>query len=209
MSEPGGDDLIFDQAGQQVDLQYNAASIKVVNQIADGRGGKRCPQCSAAPMRQTAIVWEESTRRVRNGTMVLNSLASRVAPPRRPRLRHRSFRVRPYLRPFVILLALWVFTSFLSNDLFLVGATVALIAAVLWPARQYLRFRADAAADRERVAKSSTRYERDRDLWRRSWFCGACGAIVVEKAPRQRNRSSSPAARPAGNQAGGTARRRR
>jgi hypothetical protein len=74
----------FDQSGQFVDIQYNADSMHVVNQILEGANGKRCSVCDASPMRQTQVVWAESTRRHGTRTILLSNVALRVAPPRRP-----------------------------------------------------------------------------------------------------------------------------
>jgi hypothetical protein len=186
VNDPGGYDLVFDQTGQQVDLQYNAESIMVVNHIADGRGGKRCPRCNAAPMRQTSLAWDENTRRVERGTMVLNYLALRVAPPRRPRPRVRPFPTRPYLKAFGVLAVLLLCglgageTSLIALSL---AVIVGLAAFTAWRVRL---FRAEQDADLQRVQNSTARYERHRERWRQSWFCSACGAKAVERKPHHR-----------------------
>lgn len=74
----------YDQSGQWVETQYNANSVHVVNQILEGANGKRCSVCDASPMRQTQVVWAESTRRHGTRIILLSNVALRVAPPRRP-----------------------------------------------------------------------------------------------------------------------------
>ncbi|MFI6820840.1 hypothetical protein ACIBJE_07785 [Micromonospora sp. NPDC050187] len=196
MSDPDAYDLVFDQTGQQVDLQYNAEAIMVVNHIADGRSGKRCPRCNAAPMRQTSIVWDENTRRVDRGTMVLNYLALRVAPPRRPRERHHAFPLRSYLRGFGLLLGLSLVSTFFGRmgDIVMTLAIAGVVGLAIWAVRGYLRFRAAREADRQRWEKNTTRYRRDRDRWRQSWFCSACGAKAVERKPNHRQPAHSGSA---------------
>ncbi|XTZ18370.1 hypothetical protein ACQSSU_13900 [Micromonospora echinospora] len=202
MNQPDGHDLVFDQTGQQVDLQYNAESIMVVNHIVDGRGGKRCPRCNATPMRQTSIVWDEHTRRVERGTMVLTHLALRVAPPRRPQARHRPYAVRPYLRGMGALTVLALVSAFLGRlgDMLMILAVAGAVGLTAWAVHRVVTVRAARRADRERWEKDVARYERNRERWRRSWFCGACGAKVVERRPGQRQGDRQPAnrRRPAG-----------
>lgn len=191
MSRPDGHDLIFDQTGQQVDLQYNAESIMVVNHIADGRGGKRCPRCNAAPMRQTSIVWEESTCRVDRGTKMLNSLASRVAPPRRPRPRDVSFPAGAYLKAFGVLGVLLLCGLGAGEAIVTVALLLGIVAVAAFLVWHLRSFRAERDADLRRTQQSTARYERERERWRRSWFCAACGARAVERMPQHRRSAES------------------
>ena len=212
MTDPDDVGLIFDQSGQLVDSQYNAESIMVVHQISDAVAGKSCPKCNASPMRRTQIVWEQHTRRVRQGTVVLNRLAQRVAPPRYPWLPHREFAIGRYVAlvsaPLLAAL-LWFCCTFPGLDQarkeqagtvpmspdhvapdeitavrFAGWAVLAVmvIAAMAWTVLRYRSHRAAATADLVNLTQWRAVHHQHKDRWRRSWFCDACGAMAVEES---------------------------
>ncbi|MGW5667481.1 hypothetical protein [Micromonospora sp. NPDC003776] len=84
MTDPDLPAVFYNQDGQTVDVQYNAETIHFVSHIGQGSNGKRCPVCNASPMKRAQLLWEENTRRHRDGMMILANLAVRVAPPKRP-----------------------------------------------------------------------------------------------------------------------------
>lgn len=215
MSDVDWPTAIFDQSGQLVDLQYNASTISVVNNLADGANGKKCPKCNASPMFRTQLVWEENTRRHKQGMMLLTNIARRVAPPGRP---SRPFQESvspprrsngPYKVAALSALASLVAGPIASKQLeptihlpALGLPVITLLIAVLWlwSAARSRKQRWDrAVADsRARNQHQMTRYEaavkssRARlNQWRNSWFCKSCSAIVSESRGQKK-----PKARP-------------
>jgi hypothetical protein len=205
---------LFDQSGQQVESQYNAESIIVVRQIPDVAAGKCCPRCKASPMRRTQLVWEENTRRARHGTIVLSRLAQRVAPPRYPNLVPRRFAFRRYLALVgtpLTLAALWACCMFPALDIsrqqeagvmpmsaehvpsaqilswrstgWLI-LTVIGVAVIAWTVIRYQTHRHRVKAALTELEHIRLAYQAERERWRRSWFCSACGAIAVEQDSR-------------------------
>ncbi|SCL23426.1 hypothetical protein [Micromonospora inyonensis] len=77
------------------------------------------------------------------------------------------------------------------GDVIGIVAIAAIVGLAIWVVRSYLRFRAAREADRQRLEKSTARYRRDRDRWRHSWFCSACGAKAVERKPNHRSPADS------------------
>jgi len=206
MSDVDWPTAIYDQAGQLVDLQYNANSISIVNHLADGANGKRCPKCNTSPMYRTQLVWEENTRRHKNGTMLLTNIARRVAPPGRPARPTRDQVTRPTVsrEPFVAAAMAVVLSFCLAPTasqrigawlppLTLPVVTAVVACAALWFAHRrrsqrwkQLEAETDARFDgrmkRYNAALKSSRANYQR--WKSSWFCKSCSAIVAEGRTR-------------------------
>ena len=208
MTESDWPAAVYDQAGQLVDLQYNASSIHVVNHLSEGANGKRCPKCNASPMARTHLVWEEHTRRHNNGTMLLSNIARRVAPPGRPSRPAKEEVAAaksgngPTKAAVIAVIVSFVLGPLVSNQLggTSVPATLALpavtlivaVSGLVWARRrrssQWQARLADADARfNEKMKRYHAAHKTSQQKfrqWQRSWFCKSCSAIVAEEPGR-------------------------
>jgi hypothetical protein len=213
MSDADWPGTVWDQRGQEVDLQYNAETISIVNHLSDGANGKQCPKCKASPMARTQLVWEEGTsRRQDGGTVLQNNMVRRAAPPGRPKRPDEQppEAPGPTKRPYKAVATLAVI-SYLLGPLLLRSAgtelsipPLALPLAVLltaglamwWTHHKRQRAWQEAlTANQSRFAEEMRRYEANLNAsqrrfqqWKGSWFCRSCSTIVAE----QRGEGSGP-----------------